>query len=81
MQTLNVAFQNFAAPTNPILVRLNKVINPYDPRKGTRKDILEEIHDLIEPGAFRVTLRQELPEGEKTLTARFLLAIMSRPLR
>ena len=38
---------------------------------------MKEVRDLLQRGAFRVMLKEELPGGSNALTARFVLAIKS----
>lgn len=68
-------------PITPVSVRITEVIYASDPRADSpkmRKAMLEETDGLIEKGAFRFTLRHELPGGANTLTGSFALVIKSK---
>ena len=57
-----------------------EIIEPGDPRASSsemRKAILSEVRDLLKRETFKVVLKEELPDGANTLTARFVLGIKS----
>ena len=61
-------------------IQVTEIVDKDDPRSmctEMHQAKMKEVRDLLQRGAFRVMLKEELPGGSNALTARFVLAIKS----
>ena len=80
MKTVDTALNKFSS--NPALnrIRMTEFIDPFDPRAKTpemKEALMNGVRNLLNHGTFKVLLKDELPDGAKALTARFILGIKS----